>query len=181
MIDSMTMNEIERLTAEYARRRDDLRETVEAAQKEMDRVKRSHRAALRRRAGAAADASAELLAAIEAAKGLFAKPRTRLLSGVRVGWFKRPGRIEVEDEPAAIAAIRRKLSVEQADQLIQSRERLNRRALRELSARDLMRIGVVAVMDVDEPIAIPADSAIDKLVNALLDGAEQIRQEQADG
>ena len=181
MIDSMTMNEIERLTAEYARRRDDLRETVDAAQKEMDRVKRSHRAALRRRAGAAADVRAVLLAAIEAGKELFAKPRTRLLSGIRVGWFKRPDRIEVEDESAAIAAIRRKLSAEQADQLIQARERLNRRALRELSARDLMRIGVEAVMDVEEPIAKPADSAIDKLVDALLEGAEQNGQEQADG
>ena len=181
MIDSMTMNEIERLTAEYSRRRDDLRQTVEAAQKEIDYVKRSHRAALRRRAGAAADARAELLAAIEDAKGLFAKPRTRLLSGIRIGWLKRPGRIEVEDEPAAIAAIRRKLSAEQAEQLIQSRERLNRRALRALSARDLMRIGVVAVMDVDEPVAIPADSEIDKLVDALLDGAEQSGQEDTDG
>ena len=174
-----TMQEIERLSAEYARRRDDLRATVDAAQAELDRVKRSHRAALRRRAGAAANARAELLSAVQAAKGLFAKPRTRLLSGIRVGWLKRPGRVEVEDEPAAIAAIRRKLGVEQADRLIQVREKLNRRALRDLSARDLMRIGAVAVMDFDEPVAIPADSEIDKLVDALLDGAEQNSQEAA--
>jgi len=174
-----TMQEIERLTAEYARRRDDLRRTVDAAQAELDRVKRSHRAALRRRAGAAANARAELLAAIQAAKGLFAKPRTRLLSGIRVGWLKRPGRVEVEDEPAAIAAIRRKLGIEQADRLIQVREKLNRRALRDLSARDLMRIGAVAVMDCDEPVAIPADGEIDKLVDALLEGAEQDARQEA--
>ena len=175
----MTMDRIERLAAEYAKRRDALRETVDTAQAAIDHVKRAYRADLRRRTGAAANARAELLAAIEAAPGLFSKPRTRLLSGIKVGWRKRPGRIEVSDESAAIEAIRRKLGEEAAEGLIQTREKLNRRGLRDLSARDLMRIGAVAVADADDPIAIPADSEIDKLVDALLDGAEQGEQEEA--
>ena len=166
------MDKVERLAQEYASRRDALRETVDAAQADVDAAKRKHRAALRRRAGAAANALSELLAVIEAKRSLFVKPRTRLLSGIKVGWRKRPGRIEIEDEAATIAAIHRKLGEEDADNLIQVRERLDRRGLRNLSARDLMRIGAVAVADSDEPIAVPADDEIDKLVDALLEGAE---------
>lgn len=54
-----------------------------------------------------------------------------------------------------------------------------RGALRELSARDLMRIGALTVEAADEPIAIPADGEIDKLVAALLDGGEPAEQEAA--
>ena len=173
------MTEIEALASEYAKRRDALRERVEAAKAEVDAIKRRHRPFLRRRIDMAANARADLLAAIEAAPGLFRKPRTRLLNGIKVGWRKRPGRIEVSDESEAIEAIRRKLGEEAAEGLIQVREKLNRRGLRDLSARDLMRIGAVAIADSDEPIAIHADSEIDKLVDALLDGAEQGEQEEA--
>ncbi len=168
----MLMNEIEALASEYARRRDALRERVRDAQAEVDAVKRRHFVVLRRRTDAAKNARDDLVAAVESSPELFRKPRTRLLHGIKVGWRKRPGRIEIEDEAATIAAIRRKLGEEDADNLIQVRERLDRRGLRSLSARDLMRIGAVAVADADEPIAIPADSEIDKLVDALLEGAE---------
>ena len=168
----MRMDRIESLAMAYATRRDALREKVDEAQKELDAVKRRHRAVLRRRIGAAANARAELLAAVETSRSLFTRPRTRLLSGIKVGWRKRPGRIEVEDEAATIAAIRRKLSDEDAERLIVIRERLNRRGLRGLAASELMRIGAAAVEDTDEPVAIPADSEIDKLVDALMEGDE---------
>ena len=176
---SRSMDEIERLATAYAVRRDALSETVEEAQEALDRVKRGHRAALRRRIGAAANARAELLAAVESSPALFRRPRTRLLSGIRVGWRKRPGRIELDDEAATINAIRRKLDGEAAARLIRVSEKVVRGALRELSARDLMRIGALTVEADDEPIAIPADGEIDKLVAALLDGGEPAEQEAA--
>ena len=175
----MTLDEIERLASEYARRRTYLRERIEQAQAEVDAVKRRHHVILRRRIDAATNARGDLLAALGEAAEMFRKPRTRLLHGIKVGWRKRPGRIEIEDEAATIAAIKRKLSEDAAEDLIQVRERLDRRGLRNLSARDLMRIGAVAAADSDEPIAIPADSEIDKLVDALLDGAEDVEQEAA--
>ena len=176
---SRSMDEIERLATAYAGRRDALRETVEEAQAALDRVKRDHRAALRRRIGAAVNARAELLAAVESSPALFRRPRTWLLSGIRVGWRKRPGRIEFDDEAATINAIRRKLDSEAAARLIRVSEKVVRGALSELSARDLMRIGALAVEADDEPIAIPADGEIDKLVAALLDGGEPAEQEAA--
>lgn len=176
---SRSMDEIESLATAYACRRDALRETVEEAQAALDRVKRDHRAALRRRIGATANARAELLAAVESSPALFRRPRTRLLSGIRVGWRKRPGRIELDDEAATINAIRRKLDCEAATRLIRVSEKVVRGALRELSTRDLMRIGALAVEADDEPIAVPADGEIDKLVAALLDGGEQGEQKAA--
>ena len=124
-------------------------------------------------------ARAELLAAVESSPALFRRPRTRLLSGIKVGWRKRPGRIELDDEAATINAIRCKLDGEAAERLIRVSEKVVRGALRELSARDLMRIGALAVELDDEPIAIPADGEIDKLVAALLDGGEPAEQEAA--
>ena len=169
----MRMDQIERLAMAYATKRDALREKVDEAQAELDAVKRKHRVVLRRRIGAVMHARAELRAAVESSASLFVKPRTRLLSGIKVGWRKRPGRIEIEDEAATITAIRRKLTDEDAERLIQVRERLNRRGLRDLSARELMRIGAVAVEDTDEPVVIPADSEIDKLVDALMEGDDE--------
>ena len=87
--------------------------------------------------------------------------------------------IEFDDEEATINTIRRKLDGEAAARLIRVSEKVVRGALRELSARDLMRIGALAVEADDEPIAIPADGEIDKLVAALLDGGEPAEQEAA--
>ena len=75
---SHTMNEIEELASEYAKRRDALRERVEAAKAEVDAIKRRHRPFLRRRIDMAANARADLLAAHgSGARSLFRSVRGR--------------------------------------------------------------------------------------------------------
>ena len=174
-----TMNEIEELASKYARARDALRERIREAQTAVDAVKRRHHAVLRRRIDAVKNAHRDLLDTVEESPELFAKPKTRLLHGIKVGWRKRPGRIEVTDEAATISAIKKKFDENTVEKLVQVREKLNRRGLRDLSARDLMRIGAVAIADSDEPIALLTDSETDKLVDALLEVDEPIEEEAA--
>ncbi len=167
-----TMDEIEALASEYARKRDALRDKVQQAQADVEAVKRRHHTVLRRRIDAAKNAHADLLEAVKESPQMFRRPKTRMLHGIRVGWKKQPGKIEIEDAEVTIAAIKRKMDDDAVEVLIDIHERLNKRGLRNLSTRDLLRIGAVAVEAVDKPIAHAADSEVDKLVDALMDADE---------
>lgn len=166
------MNEIEELASAYSRARDELRDRVQQVQEDIDGVKRRHRSVLRRRIDAAKNAHNNLLEAVKESPEMFRRPKTRMLHGIRVGWIKQPGKVEVADEEVTISAIKRKLDDDQVEALIDIHEKLNKRSLRKLPARDLLRIGAVAVDAVDKPIARSTDSETDKLVDALMDGAE---------
>ena len=122
---------------------------------------------LKKRIAAASAARDELRAAVEADPGLWAKPRTRALHGVKVGKRQLPGALEI-DEAAAPGLIKRCLP-EKYSTLVKVETKLVKRAVANLKPAELARIGgQIAELGDETVIAIPK-SAIDKLVEALLE------------
>ncbi len=172
----MSMGEIAGLCREYVAARERLAETTEQIRALQRQALRARLRGLRNRVAEVSAARGELRAAVEANPGLFERPRTRALEGVKVGYRKRPGRIEC-DEARAIARIRKLYPEREAD-LVRVKESLNRAALKRLDSRTLAAVGVSLIEVEDDVVVVAAGGDLDKLVEAMLadlDGEEEQR------
>jgi GTP1/Obg family GTP-binding protein len=167
------------LTEHYAVEHAALRELVESLEAEMEALRRRSMASIRRQAASTAEAHDRLRTLIEAWPELFVKPRTVVIAGVRVGYMKGRGRIEIDDEAAVIERIRRLLPAEQAELLIRVRESVDRNAVADLNVADLKRLGIRIEETGDEVLIKPTDTQVDKLVAAILKEAARLESEAA--
>lgn len=124
--------------------------------------------ALRTATASERDAKATLLQAVTDAPGLFAKPRTRNAHGVKYGWALGKPSIDIPDEARTLRLIRAKVPDDQATLLIRVTERVDRRAVLDLSAKDLRALGIRQLPGLDAPlVAMPKDD-VDRLIDTLL-------------
>jgi hypothetical protein len=164
--------DIEQLTRIYADAHDRLASRVAELQDDIEATKRRRLAGIKNAVRSASEARDQLHAAIAAQPELFERPRSLVLSGIRVGYQKAPGKL-VFDAPDKVVALIRKHFPDQADVLIRQKEEPVRKALGQLSVADLKRIGVSVEETGDQIIIKPTDDAVDKLVSALLAEAEE--------
>jgi len=167
-----TIDTIERLTKAHAEHRAELAERVAALDEELRAAKARYLRSIRGAVLRAKESRLELHNAIDAARELFERPRSRILHGIRVGLQKGKGKVAYEDADQVVALIKKRLP-DQADVLIATEEKPVKSALVNLSADDLMRIGCKIEGTGDEVLIKPADSEVDKLVAALLDDQEE--------
>jgi hypothetical protein len=119
------------------------------------------------------EAQSELATAITMSPECFRDPRTFNVDGIRFGLVTKPGRVEIIDEEATIAAIKSKYAV-LADTLIVVKETVNKKALENLTTEQLERIGLArGVADPNAIVIKPTDRAVDKLVKALLEDVKE--------
>lgn len=167
-----TMQEIETKAKAHALAREKLSEVVTSLQDGIDALKRSHMARLKAAVNKAADTSDELLALVKESRELFTKPKSVTLHGIRIGYQKEKGKIEFDDPDHVIKLIRKHFP-KLAKTLIATTEKPSKDALNNLSAEQLKKIGVTVTSDTDVVFIRPADSDVDKMVNALLTGATE--------
>jgi hypothetical protein len=161
-----TIDDIERLTKVFAGARAELADRVDGLRVEQEAAKRRRLQGIKNSIERAVAARAELHDAIAGNPGLFEKPKTRVLHNIRVGFYKQPGKLEIADDEACVAALR-KLYGGEADAYIKTTEKPIHAALKNLPAKDLAKLGIGLGDDVDAVMIKPADDAVDKLVDAL--------------
>lgn len=166
------MQDIERRAKEYAEARARLKDRVDALEAEIAKLRREHITGIKRAAEAASRHREALAAAVDESRGLFEKPRTTVMHGIRVGVMKDKGQLDWDDDARVVALIRRHLS-DRFDTLVKVTEKPVKSALQQLSAAELQRIGVRVVETGDAVYVKPADSEIDKLVDKLLASMEE--------
>lgn len=162
-----TMSDIEKSALAYATARDELRGLVESLNEGIDALKRDHLPSIRRAIRKASEHHERLRQAIDMAPDLFDKPRTQILHGVKVGYAKGKGKLVIDDEDRTMQRIRR-LTPDQVEYLIACKSTPVKDALLKLSAADLKKIGARIDGTGDEIVIRPVDSAVDKMVDALL-------------
>jgi arsenate reductase-like glutaredoxin family protein len=169
------MKEIERATLAFAEARAALASQIMELNAELEHVKRTRLAVIRRAVAKAADKHAELNVLLTDNPNLFQKPKTRTLHGVKVGYQKQPGAIEIADEADTIDRIKKMFADNKnmLRQLIKTTEKPVKDALSGLSGEKLQKLGVTVTNDVDKVVIKPADSEVDKIVDALLKGATE--------
>jgi len=164
------LDTISKRAESFAAARQLLAERVTALNDGMAQLRRQHIAGIRRALNKAAEAEAELRELVQASQAAFTKPRTRVFSGVKVGFIKGKGVINIPDAAAVIARIKKHLP-DQADILINTTEKPVKDALAQLDGADLKKLGVTLTDAGDQVVIKPVDSEVDKMVDALLKDA----------
>ena len=165
-----TLTDIEARAKTYAAAREKLTNFVAELNTAIAALKKDHLPAIKRALARAAEEQAELQALIAGAPELFTKPRTKILHGVKVGYVKAKGTLQVADEARTVALIRRHFP-DQAETLIRTTETPHKPGLLQLNVADLKRLGCTVTETGDEIVIKAVDSEVDKMVEALLKDA----------
>lgn len=163
----MQMAHLETLAKTFAGARDELASRLQDLRDEQESAKRRRLQGIKNSLSRFTAAHADLKAAVEESPHLFNKPKTRVMHGIKVGFVKQPGKLEISDGDAVVRLIRKHFP-EQAEALIKTTETPVKGALVNLTAADLKRIGVSLTNDVDAVVIKPVDGELDKLIGALI-------------
>jgi hypothetical protein len=164
-----SMDAIERLTKDYADARTVRVERVAALHTEIEAAIRRRLPGLKSAVAKEAEAEALVRARLELHPDLFAKPRTQVFHGIKVGYQKGKGGISWEDDAQVVRLIRKHLA-DQADVLIKVEETPIKSVLDNLTVDELKRIGCQVSEAGDRVLVKPADTTADKLFKALRKG-----------
>lgn len=167
-----TMQEIETQANAYAKARTELTNIVTLINIEIDAVKKKRMCKLKKALASASESGDALLELVKESQDLFVKPKSAILHGIKLGFKKEPGKIEIGDEDQVIKLIRKHLP-ELADVLIVTTEKPSKKAMNNLKGDQLKKIGVTITSDTDMAFICDPSSEIDRIVNALLKGVEE--------
>jgi NhaP-type Na+/H+ and K+/H+ antiporter len=142
-------------------------------------AQRSMLPGIRRAVAAVAEADAKVLAALQAAPGLFVRPKSVVFHGLQVGYKKGTGTIEIDDAGQVVKLIRKHLP-DQFDVLVKVKETPIKAAIRNLTGAELQKIGVKVQSAGEVVFLTDATDSVDKLVKALLKGVESEQDEDAE-
>ncbi len=162
-----TLNDLEKFAGIYARDHQTLCELVAELNAEVDRVKARHLARLRTAVLFAQTSKAVLHTAVAESAALFHRPRTQIFHGIKIGFAKGKGRLEIADEETTLAKIRHHYGSEAATYLRTSITP-NKESLAQLTAAELKKIGVTLTDTGDTVVIKPVNSDVDKAVASLL-------------
>lgn len=165
-----TLPEIERAAMKYSVSREHLSAIVNGMNEGIETIKRDNLKRLRKAVADAAEHHDKLKSLIEAAPDCFIKPRSVVFHGIKLGFAKGKGKIEWDDADQVVRLIKKHYP-EQADVLIATSEKPAKDALANLTAAELKKLGVSVTDGGDAVFIKPADSAVDKMVDALLKDA----------
>lgn len=168
----MNLTDIESRAKKFADARAELAVIVTTMNVAIEEIKRRNMKRLKKAVAEAAEHHDALKACIEDAPDLFERPRTVVLHGIKLGFQKGKGKLEIGDN-ARVCDLIRKHFPDQADTLIAIEEKPVKDALNNLSTAELKKIGVHVTAAGDQVVIKPADSAVDKLVDALLKSATE--------
>lgn len=172
------MKELEMAAQAFAEARAALSAIVSDLEAEMNAVKRRKISSLRRAVAKSNDRQSDLKNLIEASKELFEKPRTRVFHGIKVGYQKGKGGLDIGDEERVLKLILKHFP-DREEELIRTKKAPDKTALGKLPVSDLKRLGIEVIATQDEIVLKATDSAVDKIVDALLKGMEEDSREAA--
>jgi len=168
----MTIQDIERMTEDYARERGFLLEILRDEEKALDRIRREYVPVIAKKIKLVKNAHAALWSGIEQNPHIFLQPKTFTFSDVRVGYQKGRGKISWENEERVLKCVK-KYFPDRLDILIRTKETPNKDALAGYPARFLQECGIEILEAGDEVVVRPVDSEDEKRLNALLKEMEK--------
>jgi hypothetical protein len=166
----MKLEDIISLARKFAATRSKLAHLVDHIRRGQQRIVDNNRAKLKSLVNATNTSQALLATAIAEHPELFEKPRTVVVDGVRIGLTTGKSGYDIPNEETTIALIKRHLGTG----FLHVRESISREALDAMDDDQLKRIGVHRKpVDPNVIVIKPTDSAVDKLVKALLEDPKE--------
>jgi hypothetical protein len=163
----MSMAEIETTCKVYNEARTLLAERVAVMKDGIDALHRTHLPGIKRALQKVAEIDARGKALVVQHPELFTKPKTLVLHGTKVGFAKGRGKIKFDKPELVVKRIKAQFP-DQAKLLIHLEEKPNKEALTKMQAADLRKLGCTITEAGDQPVMQGVDTAVDKLVAALV-------------
>lgn len=146
----------------------DLEDMIHNLEAELNEIRDRHLRSLKRQAARVAGLEADLQPMIADHPELFVRPRTLTLHGVKVGLTTSQGKVVFDDADTVIATIKKRMR-DHADILIRTKEELNKDALRNLTAEELVKLGC-RIEDAGDVVVLKRVAGdVEKLVNKLIE------------
>lgn len=162
----MSMSKIETLSEKYSASLNTLATRVATLNAEIDALHQAARSEIDKLVKACKSSRSKLHEVITANPGLFEKPRTQTFSGIKVGFAKGKDTLSFDPEQTC-ELIARKLP-DQKQLLVKTTESPIASSLKALDEKTLKSIGVTVTEGCDEVVLKPVDTAVNKVVTALL-------------
>lgn len=176
---TVTLAEIEPVAKEHTGAGEKLQDRLQLLQHDIDQAHRRHMPGIKRTLAQMADVETRLRDLVaRAAPTVFAKPRTRVLHGVKVGFEKGKGKLTFDKADDVVKRIK-KLLPDQVELLIHTEEKPNKEALAKLPASDLKRLGCELTDVGDRVVVRPVGTELEKMIKALLKDRSDDAQAQA--
>ncbi len=168
-----TLEHIDLFAKAYSDARLCLATHVADLQAELAAAERRHLTRIKKSVALCAGYHGDLKAAVEDNPALFEKPKTLILHGIKVGYAKQVGGIEIEDPDHTIKLIEKIYAGRQAllDLLIITKKKPSKDGIRDLTVADAKKIGVEIKESGEAVVIRPVDGAVEKAVKALLKNA----------
>ncbi len=171
-----SIDELETRAKAHAAARTDLTNIVTLLNAELDAIKRKRMAKLKKSVADAAETGKALLDLVAESKTLFLKPKSVILYGIKCGFKKEKGKLDIADPEQTIKLIRKHFP-ELADNLIAKKEAPSKEGLNTCDAATLKKIGVTVTSDTEVAFISDPTSEVDKIVSALLkDAMEEVAE-----
>jgi hypothetical protein len=173
----VALTDIEQLTRKYADAREELSDLLRAMNEKLEQVKRATLPRILELVNRTAEREANLRAALKGAPDLFTRPRTCIFHGVKVGYQKGKGVLDIPDVDRTVEKI--KTLLENPANFLRIVETPDKQALAQLPLADLRKLGCTLTETGDQVVIKPVDGEVDKIVNALLREAAAAELETA--
>jgi hypothetical protein len=148
-----------------------LKTRAEALQDEIAAAQKRKLPGIRSAVETVARADAELLAALQEVPLLFRKPKSVVFHGLQVGYKAGAASIEISNPELLVKRVREHFP-DKFEQLVKVKETPIKSAIKALTVAELQKLGVKAHGSGEVVFITDATDSVDKLVKALLKGAE---------
>ena len=163
----MTLLDLDKLAAAFSGAHQEFVALGTELEADLAHLRQRYAARIRRGTAKVADTHGALSAGITNAKHLFARPKTLVLHGIKVGYQKGKGGI-VFGDPDTVVRLIEKHFADQADLLLHIKKCPNKEALEKLTVAELKRLGCEVADAGDRIVIKPMDGEVAKLVAGLL-------------
>lgn len=164
-----SLADIEHLAGSFADDYNGLRAIAADIQAEQAAILKKYLAGLRKAAARSAASRALLVTSVEQHPELFADKKTQTFHGIKVGFRKGKGALEITDETLFLKKLEQMFPVEaERGAFLHVEITPNKPALAELPAADLRRLGVQVTDTGDVVVVKPVAGDVDKFVAGLL-------------
>lgn len=165
--DTPPIQQLERRVQDYAETLAEYTMLTAQVRDEIKQVTARHLAAMRHLFNGLQDRRADICDQIKAHPDWFAKPRTRVIHGVKLGLRKRKGKLVIRDPGRTVQRIKA-LYEDDIGVLIKATETPLKSGLEKLSAKELKHLGVEVTDDSDDVVFVAVADEFDDLIDFLI-------------
>ena len=169
------LSDIEQAARDFSAKSKTLRNYHEELNSKIEALKQEYIEDIKQASCDAGESYQMLLTLINDASDLFKDKKSMTVSGVKFGYQKKKGKLEIVNEDATISKLK-ELYGDNASLYINTKLSIVKKALDSLPASDLKKLGVNIVQDTDVAFIKLTDDEVQKLIEAMIKESAKVSE-----